>query len=140
MLTGDKELVRTLEALPKATARNTLNRVLVKAAGNMDDIASGLAPRRSGSLEKSVIVSKKLTRSQQSQAKKDGKHFAEVHVGTADPAGIFQEFGTFKEPAQPFMRPAWEATKEGALATIKRELKVEIEKSAARYARKLAKG
>lgn len=136
---GGRELAKALEELPKATARNTLRRALKKAAEPMDDIASSLAPVLTGVLARSVIVGTQLTRSQKRQAKKDSKHFAEIHVGTADPAGIFQEFGTFKESSQPFMRPAWDATKTGALTTIRRELAAEIEKSRARLARKAAK-
>lgn len=136
---GGRELARALEELPKATARNVLNRVLTKAAANMDDIASSFAPVETGALQRSVVTGKKLTRAQQRQQKRDGKHFAEVHVGTNNPAGIFQEFGTFKEPAQPFMRPTWESTKDGMLKTIKTELGTEIEKARARLAKKAAK-
>lgn len=136
---GGRELERALGELPKATARNTLNRVLMKAAENMDDIASGFAPVDTGQLQRSVVTGKRLTQSQSRQQKKDGKHFAEVHVGTEVPTGIFQEFGTFKEPAQPFMRPSWDSTKVGALKTIQTQLGIEIEKSRARLAKKAAK-
>jgi len=39
-------------------------------------------------------------------------------------------------PAHPFMRPAWEAEKSSALATIKSVLRVETLKSVARLAKK----
>lgn len=136
---GLGELSHALGELPKATQKNTLRRVLKKAGANFDDIASGMAPVLTGRLQRSVVIGSQLTRSQKRMAKKETKHFVEVHIGTADPVGIFQEFGTFKEPAQPFMRPTWDATKDGMLETIKRELKVEIEKSVARLARKAAK-
>ncbi len=137
---GLADLNRALEALPKATARNTLKRVLTKAAKPIEDDADAKAPKRTGALEKSIITGTRLTRPQAKQAKKDGKFFAEVHVGTADPAGIFQEFGTFSNAAQPFLRPAWEANKDRALQIIKDELGTEIEKPAARLARKAARG
>ncbi len=138
-LTGDKDLERALGELPKATARNTLRRVLKKAALPVQSAWQARAPKLTGTLERSIVVGTKLTRRQARDAKRDGKHFAEIHVGTSDPAGVPQEFGTFKEPAQPSGRPAWEATKAEALATIGRELGTEIEKSAARLARKAAK-
>lgn len=138
---GFAELDRALAELPKATARNTLQRVLKKAAEPTLDRMAGGAPKLTGALEHSIIMgpSSKLTSRQKRDAKKEGKHFAEIHVGTSDPAGQFQEFGTFKEPAQPFARPAWEETNDRALETIKTELGTEIEKRAARLARKAAR-
>lgn len=136
---GLRELSYALEELPKATQKNTLRRVLRKAAANFDDIASSMAPVLTGELQRSVVTGSQLNKSQKRYAKKETKHFVEIHVGTSDPAGIFQEFGTFKEPSQPFMRPTWDSTKNGMLETIKRELGTEIQKSAARLGRKAAK-
>lgn len=138
---GLRELANALEELPKATARNTLVRTLKKAATPVHERMQANAPRLTGQLQLSVVMgpSSKLTSRQKRDAKKEGKFFAEYHVGTSDPAGMFQEFGTFKEPAQPWATPAWDATQDEALAIIKTELGTEIEKSAARLARKRAK-
>lgn len=136
---GFKELDRALGELPKATARNVLKRTLKKAAQPVLDDWVANEPRRTGHLALSTVIGTRLTRRQASEARKDGKYFAEVHVGTADPAGQFQEFGTFKEPAQPSGRPAWEKNKERALEIIGKELGGEIEKSAAKLARKAAR-
>jgi HK97 gp10 family phage protein len=99
---------------------------------------SGGAPVDKGDLQKSIIMgpSSKLTGRQKRDAKREGKHFAEIHVGTSDPSGQFQEFGTFKDPPQPFATPAWEETKHRALDTIGKMLGSEIEKSAARLRKK----
>ena len=137
---GWKELGVALGQLPKATARNTLRRVLRKAAEPVKDEWKARAPKLTGRYEQSVVVGTRLTSRQAKDARKEGKAFAEVHVGSADPAGIPQEFGTFKEPAQPSGGPAWEATRDESLRIIGQELGTEIEKSAARYAKKLAKG
>lgn len=136
---GLRELDRALGELPKATARNVLRRVLRKAAEPVERAMESRAPQRTGDLERSIITGTRLTSRQARDARKEGKHFAEVHVGTSDPAGMFQEFGTFKEPAQPWATPAWEATKDDALKAIGTELGTEIEKAAARLARKRAK-
>ena len=77
-------------------------------------------------------------------SKADAKNYVEVHVGVAGKKqslarGFFQEFGTVEHAAQPFMRPAWEGNKDAALEIIKRDLGGEIEKAAARLARKAAK-
>lgn len=137
---GFRELAKALEELPKATARNTLRRVLKKAAEPVRNDAQQKAPVLTGGLKASINVGTQLTRRQKADAKKEGTYFSEVHVGTASGHGIPQEFGTFKDTAHPFMRPSWDANQGKALKIIGDELGKEIEKSAIRRARKLAKG
>jgi HK97 gp10 family phage protein len=149
-LEGFKELDEALGKLPKATAKNVLKRTLNKAADPIDEDASAAAPvGPTGKLQRSVITGTRLTRSQRgarASVQLDGsfrsasKNYVEVHVGTALSRGLFQEFGTFKDDPQPFMRPAWEGNKMKALDIIKVTLGAEIEKAAKRYAKKLAKG
>jgi HK97 gp10 family phage protein len=134
---SDKALA---EVGTKATQKNILRRMLLKAAKGIDDAASSLAPVETGKLQISVITGTKLTRRQKSSAYKAGKlGVVEVHVGTALSRGLFQEFGTYKQSPQPFMRPAWDNEKNRSLETIKTELWVEIEKAAKRAARKRGK-
>lgn len=124
----------------KATQKNILVRTLKKAAKPIDDAASNMAPKDTGKLEISVITGTRLTSRQKSSAYKAGKlGVAEVHVGTALSRGLFQEFGTYKMPASPFMRPAWDMRKDEAQEIIGKELWVEIKKAADRAARKRAK-
>jgi len=140
-LEGFAALDRALGQLPKATAKNVLRRTLKKAAQPLDDAASAAAPVNTGALERSVITGSALTRSQRRGALlKTSNYYAEIHIGTSLGRGMFQEFGTFKDPAQPWFRPAWESTKDQALNIIKITLGGEIEKAAKRYAKKLAKG
>ncbi len=140
-LSGFRELDRALGQLPKATAKNVLRRVLKKAAQPVDDAASAAAPVNTGVLERSVITGSQLTRSQRRGAVlPTSNYYAEIHIGTSLGRGMFQEFGTFKDAAQPWFRPAWEANKDAALTVIKVELGAEIEKAAKRDAKKLAKG
>lgn len=146
-LDGFREFDRALGQLPKATARNVLRRTLMKAAKPIDDDASARAPFLQGGLQRSVVAGTRLTASQRTGGPKltangyrsAAKNSVEVHVGTKLSKGIFMEFGTFKDAAQPFMTPAWEANKNHALDIIKANLKTEIEKSAARLAKKRAK-
>lgn len=137
-LSGFKELDSALGQLPKATARNTLVRTLKKAAKPVDAEASANAPQETGTLETSVITGTRLTRRQKSD-NKPTKSFAEVHIGTALGRGMFTEFGTFKDAAQMWFTRAWASTKDTALGIIKSDLGTEIEKSAARLAKKAAK-
>jgi HK97 gp10 family phage protein len=136
---GLSDLVAALEDLGKSTARNTLRRTLRIAAKPVADHAQALAPRLTGRLQLSIIVGNRLTRRQARDRREDGPAFAEVYVGTASGHGVVQEFGTYKMSAHPFMRPAWDSDRERVLDTIKSELSVQIEKSAARAARKAAK-
>lgn len=124
----------------KATQKNLLVRTLKQVAKPIDDAASALAPKDTGKLQISVITGTQLTRRQRSSAYKAGKlGVAEVHVGTALSRGLFQEFGTYKMPAHPFMRPAWDANKEKALVSFSGIMWDELRKTAERAARKSAK-
>lgn len=136
---GLRELEQVmLRDLPKAIAKNALQRGLKKAAQPFADDWRAHAPRDKGQLQASIIVgpSSKLTRRQRGDAKKEGTYFAEMHIGTADPAGLFQEFGTFSNTAQPSGRPTWEAHKQSVLQAIIKDMWAEIEKAAARRAKK----
>lgn len=50
-----------------------------------------------------------------------------------------QEFGVIHHAANPYMRPAWDAGAMKALDYIKDNLRIEIDKAAARLAKKPAK-
>lgn len=52
---------------------------------------------------------------------------------------IANEFGTSRMAAQPYMRPAWDSQKDAALGIIRTEMWEEIEKTAKRYAKRMAK-
>jgi len=136
---GFRELEQALLELPKATGRNTARRALLKAAQPIADDASANAPiGETGKLSSTIEPGTRLSR-RQSQLHKKQSPF-EVFIGpSADPRGVQQEFGNANHPAQPFMRPAWEANKARALSTIRTELKNEIHKSAQRIARKAAR-
>lgn len=72
-------------------------------------------------------------------------------IGASAPHAHLVEFGTVERfhesgkstgsmPAQPFIRPAFDNTKDKMLGTIKSELTDEIERTAKRHARTAAKG
>jgi HK97 gp10 family phage protein len=138
---GLRELDQALSELPKATARNTLQRALKKGAEHVRDVWQPEVPVLSGHYQHSIIVgpSSKLTGRQKRDAKREGKFFAEMHVGTSDPAGQMLEFGNIHMPANPTARPAWDITQESVLEGIAKDLGDEIEKARARRARKAAR-
>lgn len=134
---GLKALQTALQELPKATAQSVMLRVLKKRAQPIAEAAKQLVPVASGELRNSIVVSTKLTRRQLGQHEKAGPNDVEVFVGPgALPQAHLQEFGTFKEPPQPFMRPAWDAEKENTLKGIADEMWSEIEKAAMRLTAK----
>jgi HK97 gp10 family phage protein len=135
---GFSELANTLDQLPKATARNTLLRVLKKAAVPVETAAKANAPKESGELDQDIHVGTRLTR-RQTRDNRLTKGFAELHIGTALSRGMFTNFGTFKDTAQLWFDRAWAETQGETLEIISKEMGTEIEKSAARYAKKLGR-
>lgn len=137
---GLKELDKALGQLPKATAKATLRRVLRYAAEPMAQAARQNAPRLEMHLYESIDVGTKLTRRQSGLHKKENSPtFQEMFVGTNNPAGLMQEFGTVNHSPQPWLRPAWDSEKSPTLDRIANSLWYEIDKSAQRLARKAAK-
>lgn len=163
-VSGLSDLDRALGNLSKATARNVLRRTLTKAAEPIRDEAKRLAPVKTGKLRDSIMISarvknkvgnaeysaamraglgKDAARSALLAARKAGKgagSFAEVYVGPARGAGVIRyahivEFGSVDTAMQPYMRPAWDATKNQALSLIKGELASQIMVAARRVGR-----
>lgn len=126
-----------------AAGKGVLRRVGIKALQPMAETARGLAPddpaTGGNDLKNSITVGTKLNKRQAGLARKDqDKALVTVYMGTADPAGVPQEFGTVNHGPQPFMRPAWDSDKDGALKIVAGELGPEIEKTAARIAKRRA--
>lgn len=135
---GLAELEAKLVALGQSTGKNVMRRALRKAGAITDEAWRARAPHLTGQLEESGGVGSKLTRSQRRARERESS--VEVFVGPGpNPQAIAQEFGTFNHPAQPFLRPAWDATQGQVLDAIKVELAAEILKAAKRQASKAAK-
>lgn len=147
---GLSELDKALGELPKAVARGVLRRVGLKALAPFVEKWKSLAPvdadpastpnRPPGTYRDSIHAGTKLNASQAKTARREGKSFAEVYAGTNDPAGVQTEFGNVHQGAQPAGRTAWDATQDEVLKQIGEQLGPEIEKSAARLARRRARG
>jgi len=134
---GLRELQAALAELPRATSKNIQRRVLKKRAQPIADAARERAPVDEGQLRDSIAVSAKLSKRQRRLHRKFGPDDVEMFVGAgALPQAHLQEFG---ENGTPFMRPAWEAHKRGVLDGIQADLWTEIQKAAARRARKAAR-
>lgn len=142
---GGKELEKALIEMQTATAKALARRVLKKSGQPVADMMNALAPPNQeglsddGPLNESYSVSTRLNKSQARQERKAGKDDVFMYVGTNDVAGVQQEFGNERHSAQPHARPAWEATKFGVLKDIQKLMSEEVEKAAARAARKALK-
>lgn len=157
-LHGAKELEAALRQLPKRIGKGAIRRALKKAAQPIADDAKSRVPvgrnRESGEhLQENIAVSTKLSKRQRrrSRARGHDPNRVDVYIG-AEPSrhAHLVEFGTGPRrtksgkstgvmPAQPFMRPAWDAGKHRALRQFERDLWKEIEKSARNLARRQAK-
>ena len=132
-LTGTKELEKALADLGRATGKNTAKRALKKSAQIIADEAQNIVPVDQGDLIDSIVVSPKLDSAQKSRKTKGG---VDMYVGPTVYYGHFVEFGTVKQAAQPYLRPAWEANKQKVLDDLSTNLWKEIEKSVARKRKK----
>lgn len=129
-LVGMKEVEQALGRLKTATARSTGRRILKEAGEPIARAARNLAPRDEYDLSESIDVSPILNKSQRRKQRKGSFADVEMHIGPSGlPQAVLQEFGTFKEPAQPFMRPAWEGKKTQTLQLISELLWLEVQKA-----------
>jgi len=137
---GGKELQKALRALPDATAKNTVRRVLKKRAQPVADAARSKAPKDDGQLRDSIAVSTKLSKANRRDRKRFGRDDIEVFIGAGPlPQAHLQEFGSSRHKAQPFLRPAWDERKDGVLEGLKDDLWTEIRKAVERQRKKAAK-
>ncbi|UJW87964.1 HK97-gp10 family putative phage morphogenesis protein [Devosia sp. SL43] len=136
---GGKELDAALSQFT-ATKRRAIGRVALDNAGEIvAKAARGYAPVDSGGLRESIDVSGTLTRAQKSEHRKFAEQ--ERYIGPDDrPQGHLREFGSDGNAPQPFMRPAWDETKNQVLDRIGDELWVGIEKAVKAAAKRAARG
>lgn len=163
---GLKELEKNLAKLSKSMAKGATRRTLKKAGEPIKQTAQDKAPVLTGDLKLGISVTtrkpknyepgkiaynKTMRDTANKQAavaamraarKKNPATFSEVFIGPLSRQfyAHFAEFGTELTAPQPYMRPAWDEKQDAALDIIKAELGNEIEKSAARMAKKAAKG
>jgi hypothetical protein len=136
-LDGVGDVLRALTALTPPTQKNALMRTLRREIAPLADAVKAKSPLLFGDLEESLITGTKLTRSQRREAGR--KPTAELHFGTTDPAGMWEEFGSIHNDANPFFRPEWEGRKYSIRDNIGRTMGNEIVQAGVRAARKRAR-
>ena len=139
-LEGVEGLHEALGEFKKSTERTILRRAAVKALTPVIERAKQLAPVDDGNLRDSLTVGGKLTGKLKAAAKADPPEGVRVFAGTANRNGVPREFGSVRSPPEPFLRPAWEAGKEGVLRDVQSELADAIERTRKRAAARAKKG
>lgn len=123
---GLSELVRTLEEMPDAIRRKSLDKGTKEGATVIQQAAIANAPERTGKLKQNIVVRKRK------ETIFDAEHSVVIRKqGKASNArnafyAFFQEYGTSKFPARPFMRPAFEQNKEIAVSILAGNIKEAI--------------
>jgi len=132
-ISGFKELDEAFKTLPTAVSRRTLRAAIKKALLPVASDASRNAPRDKGVLGENIKYGTKLARGQQGDSTVR-KGYASGFVGTIRKSahGLFKEFGTSKDSAEPFMRPAWDSGKAKVLQVISDESWKSLQKMAIR--------
>lgn len=143
---GLDELLNALQQIPKrSTERAAVRRALTKSAEPIRGLWAALAPYDATDqglhLRDAVIVSTK-TKSHQTLANArpgDVTVYIGPNKNLRQHHGIFMEFGTFKDQAQPSGRPAWESQKNEAFRLLGFWMWAEIDASLHRLAVRAAK-
>ena len=126
-LEGVEDLERSLARLTEDVGGVHLRAAVLSGAEIVADVASQLAPRsedgshghKPGFLADNIKAEQQFTRRQDK---------AEAHVGMDKEAwyGQLQETGTVHQPAQPFLRPALDETKDDVVDQVADELRARI--------------
>lgn len=143
---GLDELNATLSEMSKGLAKGALTRIAVAALKDeFVPVAKSLAPddpaTQGNDLKASIIAgpaSKLNARQKKLNKQRDDRSFGEGFAGTADPAGIPQEFGTVNHGPQAFMRPAWDQTQKPLIDHVAKAAWPEVERTALRAAKRKA--
>jgi HK97 gp10 family phage protein len=131
VITGDKELIETLEHLGGYALKNVMKPAVNKALTPINKEAKRLAPVRSKNLRKSIGKKVKATRK-----KVTGKITIRKGYGGAAKYAHMVEFGTRYMPARSFMRAAMANKKEQAMSLLREvawyRIEQEVDKMVAR--------
>lgn len=131
----DAALVGLATEFAPRNARNVLRGALKDGGQIVADAGEAMAPKLSGGLAESYTVGTKLSRRQRQMHRRESQ--IEVFVGpTPHPKSVQTEFGNAHQAPHPHLRPAWDANWRKALDEIVKQVRVRLEQTRARLARK----
>lgn len=127
---GGAEFAKAIRELSPSRERGLLNKMLLKAAEPIRSRAEELAPVEAGKPDlRDNILAKAVSDKEIADPEAMGKRLREdtesvVAVGPAKDSfyGFFQEYGTAKHGAQPFMRPAFDEKGPQALTIFQQDI------------------
>ncbi len=126
-----KKLLKALDKLPKNIQKNVMVGATRAGAKVVSDEAKRLAPRDTGTLEKSIGITKRKSKRGQItfsvSPRKGGKNDGFY--------GRFIELGTSKMIARPFLRPALEKSQDEVLEASKEYIAKRLPKEVAKAKR-----
>lgn len=128
---GLRELDRALADIPRAYAQNILRKAWATAAQPLLADIKANAPVKTGALRDSIKV-ERMGGEGAGEVKMQVGVFGEFH-------GHFQEFGTVRQRARPFVRPALDRHAKAVVEAFRREVAASIERAKARIAARAAK-
>lgn len=147
---GFSEMDAVLRELKRGTAKGVARRAMRFALKPVADAAASAAPspREAAAIEISGRLSKNQARS---NPDRDTDTVINLFVGSNSKLSHLFEFGTAERrhksgkstgamAPRPFMRPAWDGNTGQVLDRLRDQLRIEIEKTLARAARKAARG
>jgi hypothetical protein len=147
-VSGFAELGKALDEMNKSTAKGVMRRILIAAGKPVAATAAGMVHvgrdskrRKGGRLRDSATSGTKLSKRQKREHKKEETtSFTESFIGFGPIVeAITEEFGTVRGvKPHPALRPAWDGGKMDVLNYISKNLATEIEKTAARAAKRAA--
>ncbi|PHP21371.1 hypothetical protein CG471_02030 [Sphingobium sp. IP1] len=141
-ITGLREINEVLRSLPRGTGKAALTRFGKKRLEPMRDAAKAKAPKDSGELADSIIISTRQGSPGQRKRRFQDKAAVEVYMGPSkDQHGhaVPQEFGSINNPPAGYMRGAWDEHSDALLTNLAEDLGAEVNATAARHRRKLAR-
>lgn len=129
-VSGLKELADKLRELGPDIAKNALRAGIRAGAKAIKDSAAASAPQDTGTLKKALYIKHIREQSGTSQQTffvgvRRGKKYAKK--GQDAYYWSWNEFGTARQPARPFMRPAFEQNKEVVIKAVADRIKKRIE-------------
>jgi HK97 gp10 family phage protein len=135
---GLEDLERKLYELPTKLAKQYIRRALRAGAAIWRTEIKQTARRRTGWMASQVAITTAIhgsdlegvanigVRKKQDPARV-GKAGPKTHTPSAANEALWMELGTIKQPARPFIRPAFESKKDAVLARFKEVLKQGLE-------------
>ncbi len=119
-LEGMDELIKQINAIGERVATRAENKALREGAEILRQEISRRAPRKTGKLAENIVKSGVKT--------KDGVKHIEVGPSKEVFYGLYQEFGTTKMTARPFIAPALSEKRSEIFGTMAGVLREELAK------------